>query len=113
MARALHDDLADDTSAAPDRDHCAKEPAVGVIDLLAPELAWIHVRDQHVTHARTAPVNAASTIGERSPVRIVDSMLIPRRLPSRSMPLDVWMLALVVVLTIVSLLYVRGLEKLP
>jgi len=29
------------------------------------------------------------------------------------MPLDVWMLALVVVLTIVSLLYVRGLEKLP
>jgi hypothetical protein len=29
------------------------------------------------------------------------------------MPLDVWMLALVLVLTIVSLLYVRGLEKLP
>jgi hypothetical protein len=29
------------------------------------------------------------------------------------MPLDVWMLALALVLTIVSLLYVRGLEKLP
>jgi hypothetical protein len=29
------------------------------------------------------------------------------------MPLDAWMLALVLVLTIVSLLYVRGLEKLP
>jgi hypothetical protein len=30
-----------------------------------------------------------------------------------SMPLDVWMLILVLVLTIVSLLYVRGLEDLP
>jgi hypothetical protein len=29
------------------------------------------------------------------------------------MPLDVWMLGLALVLTIVSLLYVRGLEKLP
>jgi hypothetical protein len=29
------------------------------------------------------------------------------------MPLDVWMLALVLVLTIVSLLYVKGLEELP
>jgi hypothetical protein len=29
------------------------------------------------------------------------------------MPLDAWMLALVLVLSIVSLLYVRGLEKLP
>jgi hypothetical protein len=29
------------------------------------------------------------------------------------MPLDVWMLALALVLTIVSLLYVKGLEKLP
>jgi hypothetical protein len=29
------------------------------------------------------------------------------------MPLDLWMLALALVLTIVSLLYVRGLEKLP
>jgi len=29
------------------------------------------------------------------------------------MPLDVWMLALVLVLTVVSLVYVRGLEKLP
>ena len=29
------------------------------------------------------------------------------------MPLDVWMLAVVLVLTIVSLLYVRGLEELP
>jgi hypothetical protein len=29
------------------------------------------------------------------------------------MPLDAWMFALVLVLTIVSLLYVRGLEKLP
>jgi hypothetical protein len=29
------------------------------------------------------------------------------------MPLDVWMLGLVLVLTIVSLLYVRGLEELP
>ena len=29
------------------------------------------------------------------------------------MPLDVWMLILALVLTIVSLLYVRGLEKLP
>jgi hypothetical protein len=29
------------------------------------------------------------------------------------MPLDVWMLALALVLTIASLLYVKGLEKLP
>jgi hypothetical protein len=29
------------------------------------------------------------------------------------MPLDVWMMTLAVVLTIVSLLYVKGLEKLP
>jgi hypothetical protein len=29
------------------------------------------------------------------------------------MPLDVWMLGLVLVLTIVSLLYIRGLEELP
>jgi hypothetical protein len=29
------------------------------------------------------------------------------------MPLDVWMLALALVLTIVSLLYVKGLERLP
>lgn len=29
------------------------------------------------------------------------------------MPLDIWMLGLALVLTIVSLLYVRGLEKLP
>jgi hypothetical protein len=29
------------------------------------------------------------------------------------MPLDVWMLGLVLVLTIVSLLYVKGLEELP
>ena len=29
------------------------------------------------------------------------------------MPLDAWMLALVLVLAIVSLLYVEGLEKLP
>ncbi len=29
------------------------------------------------------------------------------------MPLDVWMLALVAVLTIISLVYVRGLEELP
>jgi hypothetical protein len=29
------------------------------------------------------------------------------------MPLDVWMMALALVLTIVSLLYVMGLEKLP
>jgi hypothetical protein len=29
------------------------------------------------------------------------------------MSLDAWMLALALVLTIVSLLYVRGLEKLP
>jgi hypothetical protein len=29
------------------------------------------------------------------------------------MPLDAWMLALALVLTIVSLIYVRGLEKLP
>jgi hypothetical protein len=29
------------------------------------------------------------------------------------MPLDVWMLILALVLTIVSLLYVRGLEELP
>jgi len=29
------------------------------------------------------------------------------------MPLDVWMLGLALVLTIVSLLYVRGLEELP
>jgi hypothetical protein len=29
------------------------------------------------------------------------------------MPLDAWMLALVLVLSVVSLLYVRGLEKLP
>jgi hypothetical protein len=29
------------------------------------------------------------------------------------MPLDVWMLGLVLVLTIVSLIYVRGLEDLP
>ncbi len=29
------------------------------------------------------------------------------------MPLDVWMLLLALVLTIVSLLYVRGLEELP
>jgi hypothetical protein len=29
------------------------------------------------------------------------------------MPLDAWMLALALVLTIVSLLYVRGLEELP
>jgi hypothetical protein len=29
------------------------------------------------------------------------------------MPLDVWMLGLAVLLTIVSLLYVRGLEDLP
>jgi hypothetical protein len=31
----------------------------------------------------------------------------------RAMPLDLWMLALIAVLTIVSLIYVRGLEKLP
>ena len=43
----------------------------------------------------------------------VDSLLIPGRLPSRSMPLDVWMLGLVLVLTMVSLLYVKGLEELP
>jgi hypothetical protein len=29
------------------------------------------------------------------------------------MPLDIWMLGLALVLTIVSLLYVRGLEELP
>ena len=29
------------------------------------------------------------------------------------MPLDFWMLALVLVLTIASLIYVKGLEKLP
>ena len=29
------------------------------------------------------------------------------------MPLDAWMLLLALVLTIVSLLYVKGLEKLP
>jgi hypothetical protein len=29
------------------------------------------------------------------------------------MPLDAWMLVLALVLTIVSLLYVKGLEKLP
>jgi hypothetical protein len=29
------------------------------------------------------------------------------------MPLDAWMLILVLVLTILSLLYVRGLEELP
>jgi hypothetical protein len=29
------------------------------------------------------------------------------------MPLDVWMLGLALVLTIVSLLYVKGLEELP
>jgi hypothetical protein len=29
------------------------------------------------------------------------------------MPLDVWMLILVLVLTVVSLVYVNGLEKLP
>jgi hypothetical protein len=29
------------------------------------------------------------------------------------MPLDVWMLALIAVLTVVSLIYVRGLEELP
>jgi hypothetical protein len=29
------------------------------------------------------------------------------------MPLDVWMLGLALVLTVVSLLYVRGLEDLP
>jgi hypothetical protein len=29
------------------------------------------------------------------------------------MPLDAWMLALVLVLAIVSVLYVKGLEKLP
>ncbi len=29
------------------------------------------------------------------------------------MPLDVWMLVLVAVLTIVSVLYVRGLDELP
>ena len=31
----------------------------------------------------------------------------------RAMPLDAWMLILVLVLTIVSLLYIRGLEELP
>jgi hypothetical protein len=31
----------------------------------------------------------------------------------RTMPLDAWMLILLVVLTIVSLLYVSGLEELP
>jgi hypothetical protein len=31
----------------------------------------------------------------------------------RTMPLDAWMLILVLVLTIVSLLYIRGLEELP
>ncbi len=29
------------------------------------------------------------------------------------MPLDVWMLALIVVLTILTAVYVRGLEELP
>ena len=29
------------------------------------------------------------------------------------MPLDVWMLGLALVLTVVSLVYVKGLEKLP
>ncbi len=29
------------------------------------------------------------------------------------MPLDVWMLALIVVLTILTVVYVRGLEELP
>jgi hypothetical protein len=29
------------------------------------------------------------------------------------MPLDAWMLILVLVLTVVSLLYIRGLEELP
>jgi hypothetical protein len=29
------------------------------------------------------------------------------------MPLDVWMLALALLLTIVSLLYIRGIEDLP
>ena len=31
----------------------------------------------------------------------------------QAMPLDAWMLILVLVLTIVSLLYIRGLEELP
>jgi hypothetical protein len=31
----------------------------------------------------------------------------------RFMPLDAWMLILVLALTVVSVLYVRGLEKLP
>jgi hypothetical protein len=31
----------------------------------------------------------------------------------RLMPLDAWMLLLALVLTLVSLLYVRGLEELP
>jgi hypothetical protein len=30
-----------------------------------------------------------------------------------SMPLDAWMLILILVLTVVSLLYIRGLEELP
>jgi hypothetical protein len=29
------------------------------------------------------------------------------------MPLDLWMVGLVIVLTIIALIYVRGLEKLP
>jgi hypothetical protein len=42
----------------------------------------------------------------------VDGLLMPGSLALGEM-LDVWMLLLALVLTIVSLVYVRGLEKLP
>jgi hypothetical protein len=63
VARALHDDLADNAVPARDRDHVAKESTVGVVDLLAPQLAGSYMRDKHVAHAKTGGVNGASTIG--------------------------------------------------
>jgi hypothetical protein len=46
------------------------------------------------------------------PAEFVDGLLMPGSVPFESM-LDVWMLLLALVLTIVSLLYMSGLEKLP
>jgi hypothetical protein len=50
--------------------------------------------------------------GRSAGPEFVDGLLMPASLPFATM-LDVWMLLLALVLTMVSLLYIRGLEKLP
>lgn len=51
MQRALHDDFADDTSAARDGDHLTEEVAIGVVDLFSSQPCRLDVCDQHGSHA--------------------------------------------------------------